>query len=244
MSSTGNSAPGSGFYRSKLPSASWVPARDATLSRLVRSERVLHIGCADAPLTAAKLREGGLLHQKVLAEAETVLGVDLDEHGLALLRAHVGGEYLHADATDPAALTPALSAQPTIVLAADVIEHVGDPGRFLDALAAFSARCLPPPRLLLSTPNALSVRGPILAAAGLELVHPDHRMIFTPTTLARSLSVAGYGATSWWSYPVSLGRSVPRRIFDTAARAAGRAWPPLADGMIVLASLDHGGTRP
>ena len=243
MSSTVDAATDSSFYKSKLPSASWVPDRDAALLTLIRSERVLHVGCADAPLTAAKLRDGSVLHQKVLAEADTVLGVDIDVSGLAALRAQVGGEYLHADATDTAALAPALAIRPTIVLAADVIEHVGAPGSFLDALAMFSARCVPPPKLLLSTPNALSVRGPILAAAGLELVHPDHRMIFTPTTLARSLAMAGYRPTSWWSYSISLGRSLPRRIFDTAARTAGRFRPTLADGMIVLAGLDDGGTR-
>lgn len=244
MSSTIKAAIRPSFYKSKLPSPSWVPDRDATLLRLVRSERVLHLGCADAPLTAAKLGDGGVLHQKVLAEAETVLGVDIDITGLALLEAHVGGEYLHIDATDAAALVPALSTRPTIVLAADIIEHVGDTGSLLDALAAFSARCAPPPRLLLSTPNALSVRGPILAAAGVELVHPDHRMIFTPTTLARTLSIAGYRPTSWWTYPVSLGQSLPRRIFDTAARNVGRLRPTLADGMIVLAELNDGRNQP
>jgi len=223
-----------GFYRAELPQARWSADRDGLLLALARGQRVLHIGCADAPLTQEKLADGSLLHRRLVEACDDLVGVDIDAEALAVLRAHLDGRYVCADATDAAALVTAAAAlEPTVILAADVIEHVGDPARFLAALAA--ARLDPATRLVLSTPNALSLRSPLLAAVGCELAHPDHRATYTPTTLGRALVCAGFRPSSWHTYSVSLGRSLPRRMFDGVARAASRARPVLADGMVVVA---------
>jgi 2-polyprenyl-3-methyl-5-hydroxy-6-metoxy-1,4-benzoquinol methylase len=225
------------FFRRKLPPCAWSPDRDRQLLELVRGERVVHVGCTDAPLTMESLENGTLLHGKLMGVAGDLLGVDIDAHGLAVLETRVGGRYLHADATDITALLPAIGARPTVILASDVIEHIPNIDRFLRALAAFAARCEPRPSLVLSTPNGLSVRAPIVAAFGLEMMHPDHRVVFTPTTLSRSLDDAGFRACSWHTYSVTFGDTWPRRVVDAGLRMLSRVRPPLADGMIVIAEL-------
>ena len=229
-----------GFYRAGLPRARWSADRDGLLLTLVHGQRVLHVGCADAPLTEEKLAAGTLLHQRLLAASDDAVGVDIDAPALAVLRARLGGRYVRADVTDATdaaeLMAAAASLAPTVILAADVLEHVGDPSRFLTALAAVAGQLDPAPRLVLSTPNALSLRGPVLAAAGYELAHPDHRAIYTPATLARALACAGFRPGGWHTYSVSLGRSLPRRVFDGIARTASRVRPVLADGLVVVAS--------
>ena len=227
------------YYRARLPRATWAPDRDRLLADLARGERVLHIGCADAPLTAGKLRDGTLLHAALLDVCDEIVGVDIDADGLAQLESALGGRYVQADATDSAALVAvARELGPTVILAADVIEHIGNHVSFLDAVAVAAGQSEPAARLVLSTPNGLSARSPVLAWAGCELVHPDHYAVFTPTTLARSLTDTGFRPVAWHTYSVSLGRALHRRAFDAVAHTVGRARPLLADGLLVVAQLD------
>lgn len=233
----GDGAP-SGFYRSPLPRARWHHDRDAVLVELARDEHVVHVGCTDSPLTEEKLADGTLLHPRLAAVADDLVGVDLDGEGLELLRARVGGRYARVDATDEAALAAAVAdARPTVVMAADVIEHVADAGRFVGALATCVRAGAPGCRLVVSTPNGLSLRGPVLAWAGTELIHPDHRVVHTPASLSRTLADAGFRPLRWATYPVSLGAGPARWAFDAVSRTVGRVRPLLADGLVVVADL-------
>lgn len=229
----------SSFYRSALPGAAWHRNRDDELVELARRQRVLHVGCADTPLTQLKLRQGDLLHAQLLAVVEDVVGIDIDGEGLEQLEQELGGRYVEADAGDADAMTPVIDdLRPTVILAADVIEHVRDPGRFVDSLARCARRCDPAPRLIISTPNGLSARTPVLAYAGTELIHPDHRVVYTPASLSRTLADSGFRAVSWTTYSITLGTGLLRRTFDLAARTMSRVRPLLADGMIVVAEID------
>jgi 2-polyprenyl-3-methyl-5-hydroxy-6-metoxy-1,4-benzoquinol methylase len=244
-STRNGSTSGSDFYRSSLPRATWRPDRDTYLVELVRGQRVLHVGCTDTPLTTQKLATGDLLHAKLLPTADEIVGLDVDSEALAVLERAIGGRYVHADATDVDAMVPVVDAlRPTLILAADVIEHIPDAGRFVRALAATAGRPDPPARVAVSTPNGLSIRTPILALAGNELIHPDHRVVYTPTSLARTLSDAGLAPTEWATYSVTLGPGRLRRAFDLGAHALSRARPFMGDGMIVVAEISRPALAP
>lgn len=226
---------GSGFYRASLPQATWRPDRDAYLVELARGQRLLHVGCTDTPLTQQKLATGDLLHSKLLHVADEIVGLDIDGDALVVVERELGGRYARVDATDVDAMTSVVDAlRPTLILAADVIEHVPDVGRFVSALGAGARRQDPPARVAVSTPNGLSIRTPILAMAGNELIHPDHRVVYTPTSLARTLDDAGLVPIDWTTYSVTLGAGWLRRGFDVVARTVSRARPFMADGLVVV----------
>ncbi len=92
--------PKTGFFSQQLVSAPVMRDRDDLLLNLCAGRRVLHVGCADSPLTAEKLKCASLLHTKLVA-ASAVHGVDVDRAGVELLREHLGGEYSVADVADP-----------------------------------------------------------------------------------------------------------------------------------------------
>src|SRR5437588_601275 len=53
-----------------------------------RGKRVLHVGCADYPITAQRIERGQLLHDHLTAAADDCLGINLSAEGIAVLRAH------------------------------------------------------------------------------------------------------------------------------------------------------------
>ena len=48
-----------------------------------RGKRVLHLGCTDWPYTEKKLASGTLLHARIAAVAQSLVGVDADHDGVA-----------------------------------------------------------------------------------------------------------------------------------------------------------------
>jgi len=220
------------FYRSSLPKGDWYPTRDRAIHSVVHGHRVVHLGCTDWPMTSQKLQQGELLHRKLLDWCPAVLGVDVDRDGLDVLGAELGGAYERLDVeTDD--LTPIVGFQADIVAACDVIEHVPNIDRFLCGLARLLAQSRPGCRLLITTPNALALRHLGYSAAGVEVIHPDHRVVFTPSTLARSARSQGLHVIGWAYYSISSGDTRPRQALDCVARLAARVRPPLADGLAV-----------
>src|SRR6267154_5070016 len=100
--------------------------RAAYLVELCRGKRVLHLGCADEPLTEAKLKAGTLLHPLICKVASRCCGVDSSASAIELLR---GGGFndLLAGSLESLIETGAIRRDDfDVVLAAEVLEHVSD----------------------------------------------------------------------------------------------------------------------
>ncbi|WP_307077419.1 class I SAM-dependent methyltransferase [Streptomyces canus] len=208
--------------------------RDALLLSLCARRRVLHIGCADSPLSAHKLNNGSLLHAKLLKEASVVHGVDIDRDSVDLLRRHLGGEYSVADVADPLARANLVKFNPDVVLAGDVIEHVRDAASFLRGIAALMREVSNDVELILSTPNGLSVKTAVNTLVGLEIIHPDHVSVFTPASLGRLVSDCGLSPRSRFFYHVDAGNSLRARAYNTVARVAARLRPAFSEGQVLV----------
>jgi SAM-dependent methyltransferase len=232
-----------GFFRSVVPRGTIVASRDDALLEIVRNERVVHVGCTDWPITEVQLERQLLLHRLVLGTARAVLGIDIDAEGLRLLEEALGGDYLCRDISEDLEMEWVDEFSPTIVLACDVIEHVPNLDRFVAGLARLLGAAQSGARLVITTPNGLAFRNVVNTAAGLEMIHPDHRVVFTPSTLKRVLSPHNLVVTRWAFYSIAIGSSLSRRLVDTTCRVACLLRPAYADGMLVEVSLGSGGDR-
>lgn len=221
-------------FEHRLPAATWRRERDQVLVDLATGQRVLHVGCTDAPFTRERIASGQLLHGKLIPVAAEVVGVDVDTIGLAALAAAYGGGFIEADVTTEPAETFTSILRPTLILAADVIEHVPNEGGFLKGLAAIAAAA-PGCRVVISTPNALAFRNTIYSAFGTEVIHPDHRRIHTPRTLGYSMRSAGLQIDRWSFYTFSDGGSLPRIVSDKLCAIAVRIRRGYSDGLIAEA---------
>jgi 2-polyprenyl-3-methyl-5-hydroxy-6-metoxy-1,4-benzoquinol methylase len=196
------------------------------------SGEVAHVGCADSPYTAELLAAGTLLHSRLVRVA-SVVGIDVDGPALDLIRRALPGErLLHADVSSSVPVHERGRYQ--LVIAGEVLEHVGDADAFLCGCAALLA---PGGRLCVTVPNACCPKLGLRALVGRESVHPDHRVYYGPRTLTRALEAAGF-EVSWMAtcFPPDAGVS-GRALINPLLRVSHRLFEgPVADGLIAIAS--------
>jgi SAM-dependent methyltransferase len=152
----------------------------------VRGPRILHVGCVGRKSWLVGAAESHHLHLELcrhFADGE-VVGIDLDEEGLHML-AERGLNVRRCDAETMDFETPF-----DTVVAGELIEHLSNPGRFLDACR----RVLKPDgRLLLSTPNIVS---PMFFLMYLKnyprAFNPGHALWFCSQTISELLRRAGF----------------------------------------------------
>jgi mannosyltransferase OCH1-like enzyme len=149
--------------------------RMEVLSSLCAGKRVLHVGCADWPITDVKTS----LHVALEAHCASLDGVDPHAEALDQLRPFVKGRLF----TDLAQATDSYD----VVLVPEVMEHVPDVAGFLAQIEAVDASCF-----LISVPGAFQCRARHFDYVGdtetfFEAVHPDHNVWYTPYTFANTI---------------------------------------------------------
>lgn len=83
-----------------------------------------------------------------------------------------------------------------LVVAAEVIEHLRNPGKLLDAIASK----YPNVPLIVTTPNAFADIGRESLCNGIERVNLQHVAYYSYKTLERCLSMSGYEIVQWFWY--------------------------------------------
>lgn len=159
------------------------------LRGLCAGQRVLHVGCADWPITDPATS----LHLALEPHCARLDGLDPHAEALDALRPHVAGELF----TDFAQVT----ASYDLVLVPEVLEHVPDVAGFLAQVEAVDAQLF-----LISVPDAFQCGArhfDYLEETGtfLEAVHPDHNAWYSPYTFANTLSkYSGLDLQKMWFF--------------------------------------------
>lgn len=147
---------------------------------------VLDLGFMDVGLTKEKVEAGALLHLWIKQAAKRLVGVDLDPSLRHLLPPDSDTYQLYfGNVEDPATFAPAKGVDFDVVIAAEIMEHVNNPGLFLDALRTVMS---PTTTLVLTVPNGLRFQNIAYAHQGMEMVNPDHNYWFSPTTIQTLLN--------------------------------------------------------
>jgi SAM-dependent methyltransferase len=226
----------------RLPKAQAVQ-RIPHLAALAQGKRVIHVGFVDAGYEEMNRAAGTWLHAHLDATASSLVGMDLDEAGVALAKEN-GYEAYVVDCRDPEAVA-ALGVEPAdLVIAGEVIEHLDDPGAFLDGLHPLVK---PTGRLVITTPNASGLLNSAAAVVGAEINHPDHVILFSWRTLTNLMGRHGWKHTETATYvpevkeapAESLGmklQSLGGKLALWLERTGSKLGAPfLADGLIVTA---------
>jgi SAM-dependent methyltransferase len=225
----------------RLPPASLVD-RFSYLSGLARRRRVVHVGFVDAGCQLLNQQSGAWLHEHLAAEAADLVGLDLDVAGVEDARER--GYAAHAvDCRDVDAVRSLGLAPADLVVAGEVIEHLDDPGSFLDGLHALVA---PGGLLVVTTPNAAGLVNAAALLGNYEVNHPDHVILFTCTTLDAMLTRHDWQPVEHAVYLQQVksdATDARSRLLATGARAvlglerllARLGRPYAADGLIVTA---------
>ncbi|MFI5052767.1 MAG: class I SAM-dependent methyltransferase [Acidimicrobiia bacterium] len=167
----------------RLPRAALVD-RFEYLRGLCAGRRVVHVGFVDAGCQSLNEQAGAWLHAHLAASARELVGLDLDQAGVDDARSR-GYEAYVVDCRDADAIRALQLAPADIVVAGEVIEHLDDPGSFLDGVHALVA---PGGLLVVTTPNASGFVNAIALLANYEVNHPDHVALYSCRTLDAMLT--------------------------------------------------------
>ena len=153
--------------------------RNGYLEECVRGKSILHVGCADWPITEQRLEDGTLLHLRLQRAAKELIGVDLSEEGIAVLRRHGVNNVKVMDVE-----TIDLAKNFDMIIAGDVLEHMNNPGSFLQRASSLLSRG---GEIIVGVPSALTINNIKAWFGGWEQVHSDHTFYFSPKTLSALL---------------------------------------------------------
>lgn len=179
-----------------------------------------------------------LLHNSIRDGASELYGIDSDERGLNLLKAH-GFESLFT--ADLEALEKCeIDRKFDVVVAGEIIEHLNNPGLFLSGVKRFLHD---DSILLVTTVNAYCAMRYLIYAFrskdGVnEPVHPDHVAYYSVSTLSLILRRHGFKLSKILFYDVGIEhRPFNRPILNVANDIAVKFFPQLSDGLIAECTL-------
>ena len=222
--------------RHPLPRTAQVD-RDAFLLEACRGKKVLHLACAAWPATQMWCEDGSLLHMRLLQSASRVAGFDWSEEGLQVLKEHGVGD-LHRlnllDQQDVEAGWQQLGFDPEIVLAGELLEHLDRAGMVLENCRRMMSDQA---RLVITVPNAFSVRGFLHVLRGYEKVAPDHVSYYSYANIRELVERNGFQLERVHWYRYSPSRKAIDRIVDVALAPMIWLWPQLSEGLIAECSL-------
>lgn len=145
------------------------------LRTMCQDKRVLHVGCADWPITDPRTS----LHLQLETVCAKLDGVDPHVEALEQLKPFTKGRLFSSleEVTDSY----------DVVLVPEVMEHVANVSEFLEQLYAIDAGIC-----LISVPDAFQCRRAHFDYVAdsqifVEVVHPDHNVWYTPYTFANTI---------------------------------------------------------
>lgn len=179
-------------YLKKLKSkAKFVGDREEFLIQLCQKKRVVHIGCTDWPDSKEQDIKGKLLHSRISSSSESVIGVDIDDVGIQEFRARFPKDtFLLGDiSSNPKVVSEIIKFRPDLILIPDVIEHIENAKEFLDGVYRLISTCEEStkpftPKVVISTPNAYSLKTFLPILVNYDVTHLDHCSIHNEVTLA------------------------------------------------------------
>jgi 2-polyprenyl-3-methyl-5-hydroxy-6-metoxy-1,4-benzoquinol methylase len=221
------------FLLHRLPYARAVGSRSAFIVERCRGKEVLHLGCVEAGAVEESFESGSLLHMQLLGVAKRVIGLDIDEGGLAYLRGRGVPDLIQWDAERLDELE--VDRPVEVIILGEVLEHLANPGLCLRGVRRLMKS--PDGIAVVTVPNAFSLRGLIpVALRKTELVMPDHTAYYSPTTLSALFERSGLKLRELYMYSsVDRLSNAKRWLKQALIVTLLRLNPYLAEGIIGVA---------
>jgi SAM-dependent methyltransferase len=142
--------------------------------------KILHIGFADAPFTAERIKDGSMLHLGLKQTAESLFGVDADKEAVDFYSRMTADLEVASLKTDE--LSVDFIRQFDLILMGEVLEHMKNPHGAMEGLAK-KMKC--GQQILVTVPNYVSADNIAASLNHKESIHPDHYWYFSPYTLGK-----------------------------------------------------------
>ena len=208
------------------------------IKKSCKGKKVLHLGCTNFPYTKESIANKMLLHFELEKVASELYGFDFDLKGLEILKDAGGKNLYRADLQKLWEVD--LSETFDVIIAGEMIEHLSNPGLFLDGIKRFMNSGS---KLVITTINAYcAMRFMIYGLRGKggrdEPVHPDHVAYYSYKTLSLILERENLTVKNFYFYDIGKEhRPFNRGIYNVFNDICVKISPQLSDGIIAVCSL-------
>ena len=170
--------------------------REEFLLDIAMGKKVLHLGFLDhLPLIDEKIKTDKWLHKNLLEVCEKCVGIDNNKVGVEYLTSKYTIPDIYAIEITKDSLPDSIkSIQFDYVFIPDVLEHIPNPLAFL--LAVYNKLAPITKRIIITTPNAFRLSNILNVFKNKEFINSDHKFWFTPYTLAKITTCAGFDIQS------------------------------------------------
>lgn len=184
-------------------------SRSDLVADLVGGKSVLHLGAVgqtEEPIADQIAAAPHGIHALITEKAAHCVGVDIDAAAVAALHEH--GVYTNVIAADVLTLDRADVHLDTIdvVFAGDIIEHIANPGQFLQGIAQVAD---PGATLVLTTPNAFGLFNFVRYCLCRTYEGNEHVCSFNVATICQLLEWAGWQPQRTWTCYQDLAATKP-----------------------------------
>jgi 2-polyprenyl-3-methyl-5-hydroxy-6-metoxy-1,4-benzoquinol methylase len=170
------------------------------------------------------------LHKKIQDVASLVIGVDLLEEMVVRLN-EKGFNIIKGNVEELSFVNELKNQKFDIIVAGDLIEHLFNPGRFLEGIKPFFHENT---ELILTTPNCFSTSYMLsYIFSGFEIVREDHTCWYSEKTLKQLLEMNNYEITEF-HYSSEKKINGIRPFFRVIFR---RFFPRFCEGLIFVVKL-------
>ena len=217
--------------RHPLPKSAQVD-RDEFLLSLCKGKRVLHLACAAWPATEMWCDDGSLLHLRLSKVCDRLAGFDWSTEGIRILEERSVDDLHHVNLLESSQVEAAwnqLGFEPDIILAGELLEHLDRAGIVVENCQ----KMMPPScNLVITVPNAFSLRSWLHVLRGYEKVAPDHVSYYSYSNIRELVERNGLRLerVDWYRY--SNTKKIIDRVVDNVLAPAIWMWPQLSEGLI------------
>lgn len=179
----------SNYRKFQFDKKAFIPERIDLLKSLLNDKVVLHFGCCDhVNLIEEKIKNITHLHVIISNIAKKCIGIDNNIEALNKLKSLNIDNCMYynlLESSDPALENEAYD----YVLLGEILEHVAEPILFLKRIHEKFANAK---GIIITVPNAFSSRNFYNIKRGIEEINTDHKFWFTPFTISKVVTEAGF----------------------------------------------------
>jgi 2-polyprenyl-3-methyl-5-hydroxy-6-metoxy-1,4-benzoquinol methylase len=210
--------------------------REEFLLTYCRSKNILHLCCCDSPFCHEKFANGNLFHIKLLTVARKVVGIDLDEAAINFLKQSGINNLIVCNVEK--LKKNIFNEKFNIILAGEILEHLSNPGLFMNGLTKIVDSKT---EIIITVPNTPTIKNFLRSLLKKEIVHKDHVCYYSINTLSCLLNRYNIFISDCYYYcaPPVLKSGLVMRILNKMAEYICRLVPNLGDGIIVICRMNN-----
>ena len=155
----------------------------------IEGKNAIHLGCADhIDVIQEKVKNRIWLHQQMVEKASRCLGIDNNQEAITFIKELGFNDVLCADIST-VNCQEILNNRWDFLVMGEILEHLNNPCHFLSQI---NERYKNINKIIITVPNALYWMNVNSIKKNIETINSDHRFWFTPYTLAKICTMAGY----------------------------------------------------